>query len=229
MIAVDLHIHSALSPCADDDMTPNNITGMAALKGLDLIAVTDHNTCGQLRAVVKAAENYGVAVLPGMEITTREDVHLLCYFSNVDTAVEFGDMVEESLPKVKNKPAFFGNQLYYNEMDEVVGSRERLLLVSSKYTLEKLSEMAWERGGIAVPAHINKGTNSLLPVLGMIPKGLHAPTVEVFGKEELGSLIFGRKVLHSSDAHQLGSILEPEFHLPLDTSDPALVIEWLRG
>jgi len=228
MISVDLHIHSALSPCADDDMTPNNITGMAALKGLDMIAVTDHNTCGQLAAVVKAAENYGVAVLPGMEITTREDVHLLCYFPNLDTALEFGEFVENSLPKVKNKPAFFGNQLYYNELDEVTGTREKLLLVSSKYTLEDLSEMAWERGGIAVPAHINKGTNSLLPVLGMIPKGLKAPTVEVFGQEELGSLIFGRKVLHSSDAHQLGVILEPEFFLPVDRADPAAVIEWMR-
>ena len=79
-------------------MTPNNITGMAALKGLDMIAVTDHNTCGQLAAVVKAAENYGVAVLPGMEVTTREDVHLLCYFPHVDAALEFGDLVENSLP-----------------------------------------------------------------------------------------------------------------------------------
>ena len=229
MIAVDLHIHSALSPCADDDMTPNNITGMAALKGLDLVAVTDHNTCGQLRAVVQAAANYGVSVLPGMEATTREDVHVLCYFPRVEAAEAFGEKLEASLPKVKNKPAFFGNQLYYNELDEVTGQREHLLLVSSRFSLEQMAATAWELGGIAVPAHINKGANSLLPVLGMIPKGLNAPAVEVFGDEDLGSITFGRKVLHSSDAHQLGAILEPVSHLPLDTADPETVIAWLRS
>ncbi|MFR1758700.1 MAG: PHP domain-containing protein [Christensenellaceae bacterium] len=229
MIAVDLHIHSALSPCADDDMTPNNITGMAALKGLDMIAVTDHNSCGQLRSVIRAAENYGVAVLPGMEATTREDVHVLCYFSHIEAMEAFGGRVEASLPKIRNKPAFFGNQLFYNEVDEVTGQREHLLLVSSGFSLEQLSDMAWNMGGIAVPAHINKGANSLLPVLGMIPRGLQAPAVEVFGDENLGSLIFNRKVLRSSDAHQLGAILEPVFHLPLPEPDPEAVIAWLRS
>jgi len=229
MIAVDLHIHSALSPCADDDMTPNNILGMAALKGLDMIAVTDHNSCGQLRSVIRAAENYGIAVLPGMEATTREDVHILCYFPRMEAMEAFGEWVEASLPKIRNKPAFFGNQLFYNEVDEVTGQQEHLLLVSSAFSLEQLSNMAWNMGGIAVPAHINKGANSLLPVLGMIPKELHAPAVEIFGDEDLGSLTFNRKVLHASDAHQLGAILEPVFHLPLPGPDPEAVIAWLRS
>ena len=229
MIAVDLHIHSALSPCADDDMTPNNILGMAALKGLDMIAVTDHNSCGQLRSVIRSAENYGIAVLPGMEATTREDVHILCYFPRMEAMEAFGEWVEASLPKIRNKPAFFGNQLFYNEVDEVTGQREHLLLVSSAFSLEQLSNMAWNMGGIAVPAHINKGANSLLPVLGMIPKELHAPAVEIFGDEDLGSLTFNRKVLRASDAHQLGAILEPVFHLPLPGPYPEAVIAWLRS
>lgn len=161
---------------------------MAALKGLDMIAVTDHNSCGQLRSVIRAAENYGIAVLPGMEATTREDVHILCYFPRMEAMEAFGEWVEASLPKIRNKPAFFGNQLFYNEVDEVTGQREHLLLVSSAFSLEQLSNMAWNMGGIAVPAHINKGANSLLPVLGMIPKELHAPAVEIFGDEDLGSL-----------------------------------------
>ena len=117
---VDLHIHSCLSPCADDDMTPANICGMAHIKGLDAIAVTDHNTARNLPYVKEAADYYGLILLPGMEITTKEEVHLLGYFRNVDTAVEVGEIFSEHLPKMKNRPDFFGNQLVMNTDDETV-------------------------------------------------------------------------------------------------------------
>ena len=106
----DLHMHSCLSPCADDDMTPANICGMAYIKGLQAIAVTDHNTARNLPYVKEAADHYGLILLPGMEITTKEDVHLLGYFKDVDTAVEVGEIFSSHLPPMKNKPDFFGNQ-----------------------------------------------------------------------------------------------------------------------
>ena len=105
---VDLHIHSCLSPCADDDMTPANICGMAHLKGLDAIAVTDHNTGRNLPYVKEAADYYGLILLPGMEITTKEEVHLLGYFRDVETAVAVGEIFSSHLPPMKNKPVNLG-------------------------------------------------------------------------------------------------------------------------
>ena len=125
---VDLHMHSCLSPCAEDDMTPANICGMAYLKGLQAIAVTDHNTARNLPYVKEAADHYGLILLPGMEITTKEEVHLLGYFRDVDTAVEVGEIFSSHLPKMKNKPDFFGNQLVMNTDDEVVAVEDRLLI-----------------------------------------------------------------------------------------------------
>ena len=92
MIAVDLHIHTALSPCADDDMTPNNIVNMALIKGLDAIAITDHNSCDNVEAVIKVAGDR-LLVVPGMEVQTREEVHLLCYFDDLDKLIHFDGII----------------------------------------------------------------------------------------------------------------------------------------
>ena len=109
----DLHIHSCLSPCASDDMTPANICGMAVVKGLEMIAVTDHNTARNLPYVQKCADAYGLLLIPGMEITTREEVHLLGYFPDVPTAVAFGEALRGHMPRGRNKPAYFGNIYKY--------------------------------------------------------------------------------------------------------------------
>ena len=106
----DLHMHSCLSPCADDDMTPANICGMAYIKGLQAIALTDHNTGRNLPYMKEAADQYGLIFMPGMEITTREEVHLLGYFRDVDTAVRVGEFFSSHLPPMKNRPDYFGHQ-----------------------------------------------------------------------------------------------------------------------
>ena len=229
MIAVDLHIHSALSPCADDDMTPGNIAAMASLKGLDMIALTDHNTAGQCRAAASAAARWGVGFLPGIEVTSREDVHVLCYFPKIELLEAFVQRVEASLQRVRNKPEFFGNQLFYNEVDELIGHREELLLTHCGFTLDQLAQMAWSGGGIAVPAHIDKGINSLLSVLGMVPQGLKTSVMEAFGSRIPDDVTKNNKLLYSSDAHQLGAILERTFFLPLDSADPRAVIAYFRA
>ena len=114
---VDLHIHSCLSPCADDDMTPANICGMASIKGLDAIAVTDHNCARNLPYVKEAADAFHIILLPGMEITTREEVHVLGYFPTVEVAMEAGEFFASHLPPMKNRPAFFGRQLVVDTDD----------------------------------------------------------------------------------------------------------------
>ena len=107
--AIDLHIHSALSPCGDDDMTPNNIVNMAILNGLDAIAVTDHNSCDNVEAVMKSAGER-ILVIPGMEIQTREEVHLLCYFYDLYSLCSFRNQIESCYDGLANNPSFFGHQ-----------------------------------------------------------------------------------------------------------------------
>ena len=117
----DLHIHSCLSPCGDNDMTPGNIVGMATIKELDVIAVTDHNSCRNCPAVMKLADAYGIIAIPGMELTTAEEVHVLCLFSCLEDALKWNDFVDTKRVLIENKPDIFGEQLMMNEDDEVIG------------------------------------------------------------------------------------------------------------
>ena len=211
----DLHIHSCLSPCASDDMTPANICAMAYLKGLQAIAVTDHNTARNLPYVKEAADAYGLILLPGLEVTTREEVHLLGYFRTVETAIEAGKYFSRHLPAMKNRPDFFGNQLVMNTDDEVVDEETRLLIGATDVPLDACVDYIQSLGGAAVPAHNNRGANGLLMNLGMMPPDLEFPTVEVWKALPVSEeAVAGRMVTHASDAHQLGAILEAEFDLP---------------
>ena len=119
-VPYDLHIHSCLSPCGDAEMTPNNIAGMAYLGGLRAIALTDHNTGRNVPALMKAAEEYCLLVIPGMELTTSEEVHVVCLFPEIGQLLDFDRLVYERLIKVKNRPEFFGEQIVMNEQ----GGRE---------------------------------------------------------------------------------------------------------
>ena len=226
---VDLHMHSCLSPCADDDMTPANICGMAHLKGLDAIAVTDHNTARNLPYVREAAEFYGLILLPGMEITTKEEVHLLGYFRDVDTAVEVGEIFSNHLPPMKNKPDYFGNQLVMNTDDEVVAVEDRLLIGATDLDLAECTKIIREHGGAAVPAHINRG-HGLLVNLGLFPEEPIFPVVEVRPELPVNEkLIPGKKRLWSSDAHHLGDILEAVSELDTDRFSLGGLFDFVSG
>ena len=212
----DLHMHSCLSPCADDDMTPANICGMAYIKGLQAIAVTDHNTARNLPYVKEAADHYGLILLPGMEITTREEVHLLGYFRDVETAVRVGEIFTEHLPRMKNKPDFFGNQFVMNTDDEVVDVEDRLRIGATDLDLAECTGIIRENGGAAVPAHINRG-HGLLVNLGLFPDEPEFPVVEVRPELPVNEkLIAGKRRLWSSDAHRLGEILEAVNDIPVE-------------
>ncbi|MDD3226480.1 MAG: PHP domain-containing protein, partial [Tissierellia bacterium] len=124
----DLHIHSDLSPCSSRDMTPNNIINMSLIKGLNIISVTDHNTADNLPAVMELSHKAGIKIIPGLEVTTKEEVHVLCYFKKLDKAMEFGRIIYDSLPFIKNNPEIFGEQNIYNSKDEITGTLEKLLI-----------------------------------------------------------------------------------------------------
>jgi len=216
-LACDLHIHSCLSPCADEDMTPASICGMAHLKGLDAIAVTDHNSARNLPYVKEAADYYGLILLPGLEITTREEVHMLGYFPTVEQAVEAGEFFSSHLPPIKNKPELFGTQFVMNTDDEVQAVEERMLIGATDLPLEECAAYVINNGGLAVPAHINRGSSGLLINLGFMPFEPEFPVVETARHLPLDErAVKGRMQLHSSDAHQLGNILEREFFLETD-------------
>ena len=202
-------MHSCLSPCGDMDMTPNNIVNMAKIKGLDMIAVADHNSAKQLPSIKIIADAIGVQLLPAIELNTREEVHMLAYFRTVEEALAFSDRIYESLPKVKNRPELFGRQAIMNDDDEIIGEEERLLISALDLSIDDLVRMLKEAGALAVPAHINRGSNGILNALGFLPHGVPFSALEVkvgFPLPHKG--IPDLKQLHSSDAHYLEDIFE---------------------
>ena len=220
--AVDLHIHSCLSPCGDELMTPNNIVNMAKLKGLDMIAVADHNTAMHLPAIAKVASEAGLALVPAMELTTREEAHLLAYFRTVAEAVAFSDRIYEYLPGIRNKPDLFGAQIQLDEEDEPVREEEKLLISALSLSIDRLTEWILEMGGLAVPAHINRGANGILQALGFLPPEVPFSALEVTAGLPLPHKGIPEKLpqLHSSDAHYLENILERTEFLSLHACAP---------
>ncbi len=230
----DLHIHSALSPCADDDMTPQNIVGMATLTGLDVIAITDHNACGNADAVKKAAEKAdGPIVLCGAEITTSEDVHAVVLFKDFDSCRKCLDKIGNTRMRIKNDPNVFGNQFFMDENDAVVGTEEDLLITATGYSVDDLPRVAEEYGGVAFLSHVDKAANGIIAILGAIDEKTEYASAEVSpraSKELLNDLKRrGFTVLHNSDAHMLGAINERGNNfLELDELSADAVIRALR-
>ena len=225
----DLHIHSCLSPCGDELMTPNNIAGMAMLKGLDAIAVADHNSARNLPALSRTCAAMDVLLLPAMELTTAEEVHLLSYFPTVEAALDFSEELHGHLPPIQNRPDIFGPQQVLDEDDEQVGSEDLLLLNALSLSLDELVERINARGGAAVPAHINRGSNGLLINLGMMPPEPDFHVVEVWPDQPaLPEAVKDRRVLHASDAHQLGNIREAVFDIPTERFSFGGLWTWLH-
>lgn len=213
----DLHIHSDLSPCGNSEMTPNNIVNMAYIKGLNIISVTDHNSISNFPAIKCVGEKLGIEVIPGIEVTTKEEVHVLCYFKKISDAQKFGNLIYESLPDVKNNPNIFGEQNIYNCNDEIIGSLSKLLINATNYSIDEVFYLAKENHGISVPAHINKKANSVLGVLGFIPFNLNIDFIEIFPKASIDDRLIKKYiVLKNSDAHQLVDISESVNGVDLD-------------
>ena len=217
----DLHVHSCLSPCADDDMTPANIAGMAALCGIGLLALTDHNSCGNCGPFLTACRQYGIVGVPGMELTTAEEIHLVCLFPTLESARAFDESVQQTRMQIKNKPAVFGNQLYMDAEDGVLGEEPNLLIPATSLTLEAATSLALEYGGAAYPAHIDRPSNGIIGILGTLPETPYFPTLELNDaanipeyREKYG--LQNRRIVCSSDAHHLWQLREENLSVELD-------------
>ena len=237
----DLHIHTALSPCADDDMTPNDIIGMAVLNELDVIAVTDHNSLANARSVIKAAETsrarpgQNLIVLPGIEVTTAEEVHVLCLFSDIETAFGFETDLVPYLSPMANRVDIFGEQLLCDENDRVTGKMERMLIGATTVSFDKLYSMTKRHGGAFIPAHVDRDSFSVISNLGFLPPHLNINTVEVspegvkagYDRENAG-MFPDIRMIFSSDAHQLWAINEKNHFLMLPERSSKAIIDYLR-
>jgi len=210
--SADLHIHTCLSPCASLDLSPRKIVERAKSESLDIIAITDHNTAKNAQVVMRLGEKVGVKVIPGMEVQTREEIHLLALFPDWPSTAVWEEEVRRHLPDVRNDPEVFGDQPIVDEEGNIIGFEERLLLNSLDLSLEDVKQRIESYGGMMVPAHFDKGSFSLISQLGFIPRDMELEVLEMSRRSEFreqgrildASLRIARIV--SSDAHHLEEI-----------------------
>ena len=205
----DLHIHTVLSPCGDLLMTPQNIIDRAIEVGLDMIAITDHNSAKNVGTTVELAQDTDLTVIPGMEVETKEEVHLVSLFPSLDKVLQWQEIVKSSLPDVENNEEAFGPQLITDLNDEYIKKESKLLLQASDLSISEVVAKVRELGGIVIPAHVDKINYSLISNLGFINPELNILGVEIsenISKKKAESK-FGElknySLLSSSDAHYL--------------------------
>ena len=229
----DFHIHTALSPCGDDDMTPNNIVNMAVLKGLDAIAITDHNSAKNVPACIECAKDKPLVVIPGMEIETAEEIHMLALFDNADALMRLDKIVSENLPDIKNREDIFGEQIIYDSNDNPIGREENMLVTATALDIAAAAGIVRQLGGVAIPAHIDKSSYSIVSNLGFIPDGQEYSAVEVKDPLKIDKLSENNKldkylIIHNSDAHYLWDIHEKEFFVDVDNISELDIINKLK-
>ena len=217
----DFHIHSCLSPCADDDNTPNNLAGMGTLNGLNIMALTDHNTCKNCPAFFKAAKKQGIIPIAGMELTTAEDIHIIFLFENLDSAMEFDNLVESKRFLIKNKIEIFGNQLIMDGEDNIIGREENLLINATSITVDECVDLAKQFGGICYPAHIDRDANGIIAILGTVPEDGGFKAIEFYDREKIDFYIENHpikncQILIGSDAHHLWDLRDKDAYFLID-------------
>jgi PHP family Zn ribbon phosphoesterase len=236
----DFHIHSCLSPCADNDMTPNNLAGMAALAGLNIMALTDHNSSRNCPAFFAAAKKNGIIPVAGMELTTAEDIHVVCLFEHLEDALSFNDEVDDRRILIRNRPDIFGDQMIMNENDEVIGREENLLTNATQIPVDAVPDLVKKHHGVCYPAHIDRDSNGIISVLGVFPETPGFYCAELHNRENVPeysekSRFDISKLIISSDAHFLWDIKEKKDYLILEEipenslNAGEYLIRYLRG
>lgn len=230
----DFHLHSCLSPCGDNDMTPYNLVNMAKILGMDTIALTDHNTAQNCRAAIKVGEEIGLTVIPGMELCTSEEVHVVCLFDDVVNAEAFTDYVLSTVPPVKNRADIFGEQLIMDDGDGIIGTQDLLLTTASGISIEKAVQIVGEYGGICYPAHIDRSSYSVISNLGMITPEMGFKAVEMTAQADQNEfkgrypIIKDMPVIVSSDAHYLENMKEAENTINVSENSVKAIVDRFR-
>jgi hypothetical protein len=230
----DLHIHSCLSPCGHDDMSPANLVNMAKLAGLQAIALTDHNSALNCPAALKHGADIGLIVIPGLELTTAEEVHVVCLFERLEAAGAFSERVWQGLPAIPTNKVF-GDQTAVDENERATLKNEKLLINATDIGIYEVVHLMESYGGFAFPAHIDRAAFSLLSNLGLIDPGMGfnlyelsaaLPDKEAF-RRALG--LSADQIIINSDAHNLASIPDACRSIFVDEASPGGIIRGLKG
>ncbi len=205
----DFHMHSCLSPCGDDDMTPSSACGVAKLAGLDIVALTDHNSVKNCPAFFKAADFYGITPIAGMELTTSEDIHVVCLFEELEAALDFDSDIQSHRMLIPNKVEVFGNQLIMDEDDNVIGIEENFLTNATDISIDNSLEFVSKYGGICYPAHIDRESNGTIAILGTFPEYPNFLQAEFSDLQKVPEylekypILKEKEIMFGSDAHYL--------------------------
>ena len=203
-------------------MTPNNIAGMAAIKGLNVLALTDHNTAKNCPAFFEACRRQGIIPIAGIELSTEEDIHLVCLFEELEDAMRFDAVLEEHLLPIDNRPEIFGEQLILNADDEPIGEVQKLLISPTDLPIDEAIKLARSYGAHVHPAHIDRESNGIIAILGDIPSEYGFKIFEMRDRSNseriMGTVeeLNEKNILVCSDAHQLWNISEAENSFLID-------------
>ncbi len=203
-------------------MTPGNIAGMAALAGLNILALTDHNSCRNCPAFFAAAKKQGLVPVAGMELTTAEDIHMVCLFEVLDDALRFNDAVDEKRIRIANRTDIFGDQLLCDADDNIIGTEPDLLSNATMLSLDEVPPLVEAYNGICFPAHVDREANGIISILGMLPPTPHFTVAEFHNAEQISPYreahpaLAGMQLVIGSDAHYLWDIRDREHYFDLE-------------
>jgi predicted metal-dependent phosphoesterase TrpH len=209
---VDLHVHTVLSPCGGLDMGAPDIVEQAVASGIECLAITDHNNCGNAWAVIRAAAETPLQVLPGLEVQTEEDIHVLAFFPDLEHAEAFQEWLRKGFLPITNDPASFGEQLYVDEENNILGEEPILLVHGVQYSVDSVIDETHRFGGCAILAHVDRASFSYVSVLGEVPEDLPVDGIELSRRltpREVQSWLPRlprRTIVRSSDSHSLDCI-----------------------
>ncbi len=208
MYKADLHIHTCLSPCAELDMSPRYIIKEAKEKGIDIVGICDHNSCENVPAVERHAENQGgdVNIIGGMEITSNEEVHILALFDDDESLFAMQKIVYDNLQGINNEKRF-GEQVVVNENDEIMGFNQKLLIGATELSIEDIVNLIHKLDGLAIASHIDREAYGIIHQLGFIPPGMPLDAVEVSTADKIKDFKdISFPIVTASDAHDIKHI-----------------------
>lgn len=209
----EFHVHTVLSPCAEVEMIPPLIVQEAQERGIGLIAITDHNASANIEAVQKAAAGSDLVVLPGMEVQTSEEVHVLCLFDDLERLASWQERVDACLPALQNNPDYFGEQFVVDETGDFVRREERLLLCSTNLSIDQVVDEVQALGGLAIPAHVDRKAFGLIANLGFVPPHPDLAALEVSRHVRIDTVrqtlpqVGTYPLIQSGDVHRLEEFL----------------------
>jgi PHP family Zn ribbon phosphoesterase len=225
----DLHIHSCLSPCGSLYSSPAAIAAAARDRGLDLIALTDHNSSLNCPAFLEACDREGIRGLCGMEATTAEEAHCLCLFPSLEDALDYSAFIDSRMTKVPLDPRRMGDQVVTDLAENITGTVDHLLIAATDLSLENMEGEVHRRGGLFIPAHVDRRAFSLTSQLGFIPRGTY-DALEWYDPENPRRSEFGGYPhLFNSDAHEPEAVGRRHFVFEAESPDFSGLAGWLAA